>query len=322
MSVVAAYIYRDGQRDRAIDVEALDDFVAGPGEFIWIGLFEPTEAELKTLQRRFNLHPLAVEDAFKAHQTPKIEVYGQELFVVGRTAQLLDGEIAYGETSIFIGKSHVISVRHGSARAHTELRLQLEASPELLRHGVDYVLHAVLDFIVNGYLPIVEAIEEEVLDIEHRALDAFLVRSEVNRLFHLRRDLIRFKRVLSPMAEVCARLEHLESPCLDADVRPYFRDVLDHVQRVESMVDALREAIGSVFEAATLLEQQRQGAITRKLAAWAAILAVPTAIAGVYGMNFDHMPELRWAWGYPAVLLVIGAVCLYLYTRFRAEKWL
>ena len=322
MSVVAAYIYRDGQRDRAIDVEALDDVVAGPGEFIWIGLFEPTEAELKTLQRRFNLHPLAVEDAFKAHQTPKIEVYGQELFVVGRTAQLLDGEIAYGETSIFIGKSHVISVRHGSARAHTELRLQLEASPELLRHGVDYVLHAVLDFIVDGYLPIVEAIEEEVLDIERRALDAFLVRSEVNRLFHLRRDLIRFKRVLSPMAEVCARLEHLESPCLDADVRPYFRDVLDHVQRVESMVDALREAIGSVFEAATLLEQQRQGAITRKLAAWAAILAVPTAIAGVYGMNFEHMPELRWAWGYPAVLLVIGASCLFLYSRFRAEKWL
>jgi len=322
MSVVAAYIYRDGKRDRAIDVEALDAVVAGPGEFLWIGLFEPSEAELKTLQQHFNLHPLAVEDAFKAHQTPKIEVYGQELFVVGRTARLIDGEIAYGETSIFIGPGHGIPSRHGAAPAHTELGLQLGASPDLLRHGVDYVLHAVLDFIVDGYLPIIEALEDEVLDIERRALDAFLVRAEVNRLFHLRRDLIRFKRVLSPMAEVCSRLEHLESPCLDSEVRPYFRDVLDHVQRVESMVDALRESIGSVFEAATLLEQQRQGAITRKLAAWAAILAVPTAIAGVYGMNFEHMPELRWAWGYPSVLLVIGAACLFLYSRFRAEKWL
>ena len=170
MSVVAAYIYRDGKRDRAIDVEALDDVVAGAGEFLWIGLFEPSEAELKTLQRRFNLHPLAVEDAFKAHQAPKIEVYGQELFVVGRTAQLIDGEIAYGETSIFIGPGHVITVRHGSARAHTDLRHQLEASPELLRHGVDYVLHAVLDFIVDGYLPIIEALEDEVLDIERLAL--------------------------------------------------------------------------------------------------------------------------------------------------------
>jgi magnesium transporter len=227
---------------------------------------------------------------------------------------LVDEQIAYGETAIFVGEGHLITVRHGSARAHTELRHQLEASPTLLAKGSDYVLHAVLDFVVDGYLPIIQALEDEVLDIERRTLEAFLSHDEVKRLFHLRRDLIRFKRVLSPMSEVCGRLEHLDTPCLDDDVRPYFRDVLDHTQKVEGMVDALREVITSVFEAASLLEQQRQGAITRKLAAWAAILAVPTAVAGIYGMNFEHMPELKWTWGYPAVMAGIAAIIGWLYS--------
>jgi magnesium transporter len=322
MSVVAAYVYKDGVRTREANLDEDDALATGPGEFVWIGLYEPTQAELARLQARFKLHPLAIEDALNAHQRPKVEVYGRELFVVARTAQLVEAQIAYGETAIFVGQGHLITVRHGSARAHTELRAQLEASPTLLAKGSDYVLHAVLDFVVDGYLPIIQALEDEVLDIERRTLEAFLSHAEVKRLFHLRRDLIRFKRVLSPMAEVCGRLEHLDTPCLDDDVRPYFRDVLDHTQKVEGMVDALREVITSVFEAASLLEQQRQSAITRKLAAWAAILAVPTALAGIYGMNFEHMPELRWAWGYPGVLMAIAGVCGVLYLRFKRNGWL
>ncbi|TCS16136.1 magnesium/cobalt transporter CorA [Caulobacter sp. BK020] len=322
MSVVAAYVYKDGARVRAISLDKDDALAVKPGEFVWIGLYEPSEAELDRLRTRFKLHPLAIEDALNAHQRPKVEVYGRELFVVARTAQLVDAQIAYGETAIFVGQGHLITVRHGSARAHTELRDQLEASPTLLAKGSDYVLHAVLDFVVDGYLPIIQALEDEVLDIERRTLEAFLSHGEVKRLFHLRRDLIRFKRVLSPMAEVCGRLEHLETPCLDDDVRPYFRDVLDHTQKVEGMVDALREVITSVFEAASLLEQQRQSAITRKLAAWAAILAVPTAVAGIYGMNFEHMPELRWVWGYPAVMVGIVGVVGWLYWRFKKNEWL
>jgi len=322
MSVVAAYVYKDGVRIREVSLDEGDALDAKPGEFVWIGLYEPTQAELARLQTRFKLHPLAIEDALNAHQRPKVEVYGRELFVVARTAQLVEAQIAYGETAIFVGQGHLITVRHGSARAHTELRAQLEASPALLSKGSDYVLHAVLDFVVDGYLPIIQALEDEVLDIERRTLEAFLSHAEVKRLFHLRRDLIRFKRVLSPMAEVCGRLEHLETPCLDDDVRPYFRDVLDHTQKVEGMVDALREVITSVFEAASLLEQQRQSAITRKLAAWAAILAVPTAVAGIYGMNFEHMPELKWAWGYPAVMVGIVAVIGWLYWRFKRNGWL
>jgi magnesium transporter len=322
MSVVAAYVYKDGVRIREAHLDEDDALATGPGEFVWIGLYEPNEAELARLQARFKLHPLAIEDALNAHQRPKAEVYGRELFVVARTAQLVEAQIAYGETAIFVGQGHLITVRHGSARAHTELRAQLEASPTLLAKGSDYVLHAVLDFVVDGYLPIIQALEDEVLDIERRTLEAFLSHAEVKRLFHVRRDLIRFKRVLSPMAEVCGRLEHLDTPCLDDDVRPYFRDVLDHTQKVEGMVDALREVITSVFEAASLLEQQRQSAITRKLAAWAAILAVPTAVAGIYGMNFEHMPELRWAWGYPAVMVGIAGVIGWLYWRFKKNGWL
>ena len=322
MSVVAAYVYKDGVRIRAISLDKDDALAVRRGEFVWIGLYEPSEAELDRLRTRFKLHPLAIEDALNAHQRPKVEIYGRELFVVARTAQLVDAQIAYGETAIFVGQGHLITVRHGSARAHTELRDQLEASPTLLAKGSDYVLHAVLDFVVDGYLPIIQALEDEVLDIERRTLEAFLSHGEVKRLFHLRRDLIRFKRVLSPMAEVCGRLEHLETPCLDDDVRPYFRDVLDHTQKVEGMVDALREVITSVFEAASLLEQQRQSAITRKLAAWAAILAVPTAVAGIYGMNFEHMPELRWVWGYPVVMVGIVGVVGWLYWRFKKNEWL
>ena len=223
---------------------------------------------------------------------------------------------------MFVSETFVISVRHGSARAHSGLRQQLEASPALLRNGVDYVLHAILDFIVDGYLPIVEAIEEDVLETEQRALDAFLDREEVRRLFTLRRELIRFQRVLGPMHEVCNKLTHITLPALDPDVRPYFQDVLDHVRRVETRVGGLREILTSVFEAANLLEQQRQGVITRQLAAWAAILAVPTAIAGIYGMNFANMPELKLEYGYYLVIGVIAVLCVGLYVRFKQAKWL
>lgn len=322
MSVVAAYVYGDGKRLREIDINAPPSLELKAGEFAWIGLLEPSADELAILQERFGLHPLAVEDALNAQQMPKVDVYGDQLFVVARTAHLEDQEIGYGETDIFVGRDHIITVRHGSARAHLELRHQLEAAPTHLKHGADYILHAVLDFIVDGYFPIVDAIEEEVLAMERYALDAFLSRGEVTRIFNLRRELMRFRRVLGPMEEVASRLEHHDMPCVDADVRPYFRDVRDHVRRVASMVEGLREVLSSVFEASTLLEQQRQGAITRRLAAWAAILAVPTAIAGIYGMNFDVMPELRWKYGYYLVVGVIVVVCTFLYSRFKRSNWL
>ena len=322
MGVVAAYVYGDGKRLREIDLAIPASLELKHGEFAWIGLFEPTEEELHILQARFHLHPLAVEDALNADQMPKIDVYGDQLFVIARTAHLEGEEIGYGETDIFVGPHHIITVRHGSARAHNNLRHHLEAAPIHLKHGSDYILHAVLDFIVDGYVPIVDAIEEEVLAMERHALDAFLSRDEITRIFNLRRELMRFRRILGPMEEVANRLEHHDQPCIDAEVRPYFRDVGDHVRRVASLVEGLRDVLASVFEVATLLEQQRQSEITRQLAAWAAILAVPTAIAGIYGMNFEFMPELHWKYGYLVVLVAIVAICVFLYSRFKRFNWL
>lgn len=321
MSIIAAYVYRDGKRVReaALTPEGL---ALTKGEFLWIGLYEPTDEEFSALVERFGLHPLAVEDALMAHQMPKLEVYGSELFIVARTAEGKGDQILYGETHLFVGADHVITIRHGSARGHTPLRAQLEATPRQLKHGPDLIVHGVLDFIVDAYMPIMDAIEDSVLEMEQVALDRFLSRADITRLFHLRRQLVRFSRFMGPMEDVANKLHSLELPAIDKEVRPYFRDVSDHVRRVISRAAGLREILSSVFEVSSLLEQQRQGIITRKLASWAAILATPTAVAGIYGMNFEHMPELRWTYGYPAVMGLILVICFGLYVTFKRVRWL
>jgi magnesium transporter len=322
MAVVAAYLYKHGARVRDIGIDERCDHSEDKSDFVWIGVTNPTPEEMKALQGCYDLHPLAVEDSIKADQLPKVEVYGDQLFVVARTARL-DGEtIEYGETAIFVGHNHIITVRHGSERAHTRLREKLEKAPRLLMHGTDYILHAVLDYIVDGYAPLVDDIEEEVLEMELRAADSFLEREQVNHIFTLRRELSRLKRILEPMEEVAQKLARQHLPCIDDEARVYFRDVQDHVLRVESRVSGLRDALSAVFEVSSLLEQQRVGTITKRLAAWAAILAVPTAIAGIYGMNFQNMPELHAKYGYFVVLIVIVAICLWLYHRFRRTGWL
>jgi magnesium transporter len=322
MTVVAAFLYRDGHRVREVSLDEKIDCRSTKSEYVWIGIADPTAEEMHSLANCYELHPLAVEDALKGDQLPKIDVYDDQLFVVARTAHLEGDHIDYGETAIFVGHSHIISVRHGSTRAHTALREQLEKSPRLLLHGVDYLLHAILDYIIDGYIPLIEDLEEEVLEMEEQAVAGFLGRDDVNRIFTVRRELIRFQRVLGPMGEVATKLARQELPCIDAEARPYFRDVQDHIRRVQARVDGLREVLTSVFELSTLLEQQRQGTITRQLAAWAAILAVPTAIAGIYGMNFQNMPETHVWYGYYVVITVILAICVLLYRRFRKVGWL
>ena len=321
MTKVAAYLYQDGHRVREV---ALDEKTPASrkSEFVWIGIADPTPEEMDALCACYELHPLAVEDALRGNQLPKVEVYGDQLFVVARTARLEGEHMEYGETAIFLGPSYIITVRHGSPRAHTALREQLEKAPTLLMHGTDYLLHAVLDYIVDGYVPIVDQIEEEVLEMEGKAAEHFLTREDVNRIFELRRELILFQRILGPMGEVALKLARQELPGIDTEARVYFRDVQDHIRRVQARVDGIREALSSVFEFSSLLEQQRTGQITRQLAAWAAILAVPTAIAGIYGMNFDNMPELRSEYGYYVVLGVIGVVCAILFLRFRRAGWI
>lgn len=322
MGVVASYLYRDGARVRSVELDDKCDPTGTRSEFVWIGLVDPTVEEMRALQQCYDLHPLAIEDAITADQLPKVDIYGDQLFVVARTARLQGETIEYGETAIFVGPNHIITVRHGSERAHTALREQLEKAPKLLMHGTDYLLHAVLDYIVDGYGPLVDDIEEEVLEMESQAAASFLEREQVNHIFALRRELSRLQRILGPMGEVALKLGRQDLPCIEPDARAYFRDVQDHVRRVQERVDSLRDALTSVFQLSTLIEQQRVGTITRQLAAWAAILAVPTAIAGIYGMNFQNIPELHLKYGYFVILAAIVVICLWLYDRFRRMGWL
>jgi magnesium transporter len=324
MTVIAARLYRDGRLLHDIDMAKPLPKFDNKSDFLWIGLHEPDDASLHNIQERFGLHPLAVEDALDPRHLPKVEEYGDHLFIVARTAHLegTEGRIAYGNTALFVGRQFIITIRHGSMRAHSSVRAQLEATPWKLKHGPDYVLHAILDFIVDGYFPVMDKVEEQVLELEDQALEHFLDRMQTTRLFNMRRDLFRLRRILGPMQDLVNRFINLGLPQIDAEIHPYFRDLLDHIRRVEYRVEGLRETLSSVLDTSGLLEQQRQGIITRQLAAWAAILAVPTAIAGVYGMNFKFMPELGWRYGYLLIVSVMVTICITLYVRFKRAGWL
>jgi magnesium transporter len=320
MTVAAAFFYDQGKRVREVTLEEAVPSKGLRSSFCWIGLTDPDDAEMAALAKTYRLHPLAVASALDRERPPKLDIYNSELFVVARTAELAGERIRYGMTAIFVGHNHLISVRHGDVGAYGGLRDQLEAAPSLLGQGADYVLHAILHHVVDQYLPIFETIEDRVLEMERRSLDSFLGREEVTRIFGIRCELTKFQRTLAAMAELVRKLARGHFPCISAAVQPYFNDVLDHVNRVQMMVESLLQVLTSVFEFSSLLEQQRVGVITRLLAAWAAILAAPTAISSIYGMNFRRMPGL-----YSGYLLVIGAMlllCVALYMRFRKLNWL
>ena len=303
-------------------MEEAGEWSRRPSHVVWIGLHEPSLDLLRLFQVEFGLHHLAIEDALKAHQRPKLEQYGDALFVVARTSQMLDGRIAFGETHIFVGRGYVLSVRHGASTSYTPVRERCEASPRALSDGEDFILYAILDFIVDNYMPVIEAIRVEAEEIEDRILSGIPSQVQVTRLYQLRRDLVRLRNAAVPLVEVCKRLEQPGLPGIDASMQPLFRDVLDHIRRVQEEIESLREVLAFAFETSLMTGQAQQTEVSRKLAAWAAILAVPTAVAGIYGMNFEHMPELRWQYGYFLVLAVIVAACAGLYWRFRKNGWL
>ncbi|GGD53080.1 magnesium and cobalt transport protein CorA [Croceicoccus pelagius] len=320
MTIIAAYDYRDGRRFREVDLG--EPQVHKPGSFEWVGLFEPDTEELRKVAVRYGLHDLAVEDARSLAGLPKIEVYGRQLFLKARTLTLGGAQITYGATSFFLGEDFIVTVRLGASEGHASLRDRIEQDAALLAQGPDYVLHAVLDLVIDGYFPPLDRIGEKLDHFEERALDGGLDREHTREVFSMRRQLLRLQRQLVPMEEVCAKLAHLDLPTIGHEMRPYFRSVTDHVRRAESLTRLQREVLGSVMETSALIEQQNQNAITRQLAAWAAILAVPTAIAGIYGMNFEFMPELESRWGYPAILFVIFSISMWLWFRFRKLGWL
>jgi magnesium transporter len=320
--VVAASVYASGRRVCEVAIEDAGKWAKRPGHVVWIGLYEPSLDLLYRVQGQFDLHEMAIEDANQAHQRPKIEQYGESLFVVARTAQLINGRIDFGETHLFVGRGYVVSVRHGASTSYKTVRQHLEACPIVLANGEDYILYSVLDFIVDNYLPVIEAIHAEVDAIEDKVFASTLEAKAIERLYMLRRDLLRLRNAAVPLIEVCRRLEHAEARRIDSSMQPLFRDVTDHIHRVQEEIDALREVLAFAFEANLLTGQAQQADITRRLAAWAAILAVPTAVAGIYGMNFDFMPELRVHSAYFVVLGAVAAICATLFWRFRKHGWL
>ncbi len=319
MSEVRATIFRGG---RVIEHVALDASMPQRGDaaFIWIEALNPLDSDFAVLQERFRLHSLAVKDSMSPTQIPKVDVYDDQIFVVLKIARLRDDEINYADFDAFVSGHHIITVRHDEDAEYVQAHEQFRSGPRSTRP--DFILHAIMDFVVNNYFPVVQMIEDEVLSMEQRLVDAFLDRDEVTRLFRLRREAIHFQHVLTRMSDVCGKLTNLELPCISAEVKPYFRDVHDQLTRLDGMISGLIDVIRAVFEASNLLEQQRQGAITRKLAGWAAIIGAPTAIAGIYGMNFPNMPELHAPYGYPIVVGVMLSLCLGLYVRFRKLRWL
>jgi len=320
--VVGCAAYEEGRRIADLDIDRLTEFESKTGRFVWIGLHEPSEDILRKVQQRFGLHDLAVEDALKAHQRPKLEVYGESLFIVMHTAQLVEHKVQFGETHVFAGKGYVISVRHGPSSSYAEVRARCEKAPRMLRQGEDFVIYAIMDFIVDNYLPVVDAVEEEIETLECDIFNDKFERSTVERIYELKRQLLALRRVVAPVAEISNRLMRFDLPVVDKRVYPYFRDVHDHAVMVNDSVDYLRELLNSALDVDLLLASVGQSEVTKKLASWAAILAVPTAVAGIYGMNFEHMPELRWTFGYPVVVGGILAACSFLYWRFKKSGWL
>jgi magnesium transporter len=263
--VVAASVYAGGRRVKDIAIEEAGEWSKRPGHVVWIGLLEPSTDLLERLQGQLGLHYLAIEDASKAHQYPKIEQYGDALFIVARTAQLSDGRIVFGETHLFVGHGYVVSVRHGASKSYAAVRERCESCPTVLSQGEDYILYAILDFIVDNYLPALETLQAEVEAIEDSVFSRAAGTVDVQRLHMIRRDLLRFRNGVVPLVEVCTRLEHAEVMPIDAAMQPLFRDVADHVRRVQEETDSLREVLAFAFEASLMRGQAQQTAITRKL---------------------------------------------------------
>jgi magnesium transporter len=321
MSEVTAAIIQGGKVIEHVALEA-DMPQHGDSAFTWIEVFNPGDRDFAVLQERFGLHDLAVRDSMSPAQVPKVDVYDEQIFVVLKIARLKNDEIKYAEIDAFVSGRHIITVRRDEDAENVHAHDEFTSGPRSMRPGTDFVLHAIMDSVVNSYFPIVQMIEDEVLSTEQQLLDAFLDRDEVTRLFRLRREAIHFQHVLTRMSDVCGKLTNLEVPCISAEIRPYFRDVYDQLIRLDGMISGLIQVIRAVFEASNLLEQQRQGASTRKLAGWAAILGAPTAIAAIYGMNFPNVPALHTPYGYPIVVGMMLSVCLGLYVRFKKLRWL
>ena len=321
--VVNCVAYRsDGTRIGDVGIDAISDVLKEPDTFVWVGLHEPDAALLLKLQEEFDLHDLAIEDAQSAHQRTKIEAYGDSLFIVVQTAQLTGGHIAFGETHIFLGARYLVTVRHGASLSYAPARRSCEHTPELLALGPSYGLYGVLDFIVDNLMPIVRDFREELQELEQDIFAASFNRGTVRRLYDMQRDLMTLRLAVSPLQDVISQLVRLHPQLIPDELRVYFRDVHDHVTRVNDAIGAMREMLTAAINVNLSLVTFGQNEVMKKLAGWAAMLAAPTLITSWYGMNFQHMPELAESWSYPVIIGVVACVVGGIYLALKRAKWL
>ena len=324
--IVDCAIYRDGQREQGdLDLQHASEASrsCADGSFVWIGLRDPSSDEFDAVAREFYLHELAVEDAIKAHQRPKIEEYGDTLFVVLKTAKYHDDSetVEMGEINLFAGPGFIISVRHGDPSPLGDVRHQIESRPDLLRCGQGAVMHAIVDRVVDDYEPVLAGIEDDIEEVEEQVFSE-LRDSPTERIYKLKREVLSMHRATAPLIEPLQALARGSYNHVHDEIRDYFRDIYDHVARANDTVDSMREMLNGILDANTAQVSVRQNEDMRRISAWVAIAAVPTLLAGIWGMNFQHMPELSWRFGYPAALLVIACVCLFLFRTFKKAGWL
>jgi magnesium transporter len=322
--IVDCAIYEDGiRRDGRVELEHAYDERREPGKFVWIGLYEPTEQEFDSLRREFDLHPLAVEDAIHAHQRPKLELYDDMVFLVLKTARYVDPTevIQLGEVLVFLGEDYVITVRHGEASSLTPVREALDADPSRLQKGPGAVLHAILDLIVDDYQPAIEGLENDIDEVEEELFSERRT-NPAERIYRLQREVLGFRKATAPLVDPLDKLAAGYCKLIHPEIRDYFRDVNDHLIRARDQLDAMRDLLSGSLQANLAQVGVRQNEDMRRISAWVAIIAVPTAIAGIYGMNFEHMPELRWELGYPGAVLAMLVICALLYRYFKKVGWL
>lgn len=315
--------YQDGKRLADITIEAISDYLCRPDCFVWVALKDPQPEELSKMQEEFNLHELAVEDARHGHQRPKIEEYGDSLFAVLHMVEKIGDELNVGEVDIFAGPNYILSVRNGAQTGFRDVRARCEREPHQLQNGSSFVLYALMDAVVDRYFPVLDLLGSELDQIEEHIFGKALLHTDnIQRLYQLKQKVTLLKHAVTPLMDAIGKLYGGRVPMLCTNTQDYFRDIYDHLYRINTGIDGIRDNISTAIHANLSLIATEQSEVTKRLAGWAAIFAVATAFVGVWGMNFDIMPELKWRYGYPAALGLVAGVCGYLYYRFRKANWL
>jgi magnesium transporter len=321
--LVNCIAYQDGKKVADIPTQKISNYLAKPGAFVWVALKDPSNEELEEMRVEFDLHELAVEDACVGHQRPKIEEYGDSIFAVIQLIELVDLELSVGEIDVFVGRNYVLSVRNRSQKNFLGVRDRCEREPHLLQQGAGFVLYALMDAVVDRYFPIIDALESELEIIEEQIFSKTgSARVNTEALYALKQKVMVMKHSVFPLMEAVGKLYGGRVPKICQNTQEYFRDVYDHLQRLNSSVDTIRDTIASAMQVNLAIVTIEDNEVTKRLAAWAGMFAVPTAFAGIWGMNFKHMPELDWYYGYPLALFSIAGACTFLYFRFKKSGWL